>query len=63
LLNHQLNHEAFMHALMEFRSTPRTDSYLPSQVFHGRRMKTDTRSPENEDRSVSSRVSKAESIR
>jgi hypothetical protein len=30
-----------MHALMEFRSTPRTDSYLPSQVFYGRRMKTD----------------------
>jgi hypothetical protein len=26
---------------MEFRSTPRTDSYLPSQVFYGRRMKTD----------------------
>jgi hypothetical protein len=41
LLKHHLNHEAFMHALMEFRSTPRTDSYLPSQVFYGRRMKTD----------------------
>jgi hypothetical protein len=41
LLKHNLNHEAFMHALMEFRSTPRTDSYLPSQVFYGRRMKTD----------------------
>jgi transposase InsO family protein len=41
LLKHHLNHEAFMHALMEFRSTPRTDSYLPSQVFYVRRMKTD----------------------
>jgi transposase InsO family protein len=41
LLKHHLNYEAFMHALMEFRSTPRTDSYLPSQVFYGRRMKTD----------------------
>jgi hypothetical protein len=41
LLKHHLNHEAFMHALMEFRSTPRTHSYLPSQVFYGRRMKTD----------------------
>jgi hypothetical protein len=30
-----------LHALMEFRSTPQTDSYLPSQVFYGRRMKTD----------------------
>jgi hypothetical protein len=30
-----------MHALMEFRSTPRTDCYSPSQVFYGRRMKTD----------------------
>jgi hypothetical protein len=30
-----------MHALMEFRSTPRTDSYSPSQVFYGRRMETD----------------------
>jgi hypothetical protein len=30
-----------MHTLMEFRSTPHTDSYLPSQVFYGRRMKTD----------------------
>jgi hypothetical protein len=36
-----LNYEAFMHALMEFRSTPRTDSYSPSQVFYCRRMKTD----------------------
>jgi hypothetical protein len=26
---------------MEFRSTPWTDSYSPSQVFYGRRMKTD----------------------
>jgi hypothetical protein len=26
---------------MEFRSTPRTDSYSQSQVFYGRRMKTD----------------------
>jgi hypothetical protein len=42
LLKHHLNHKAFMHALMEFRSTPQTDSYLPSQVFYGRRMKTDT---------------------
>jgi hypothetical protein len=42
LLKHHLNYEAFMHALMEFRSTPRTDSHLPSQVFYGRRMKTDT---------------------
>jgi hypothetical protein len=33
LLKNHLNHDAFMHALMEFRSTPRTDSYLPSQVF------------------------------
>jgi hypothetical protein len=41
LLEHHLNHEAFMHALMEFRSTPRTDSYLPSQVFYGRKMKAD----------------------
>jgi hypothetical protein len=41
LLKHHLNYEAFMHALMEFRSTPRTDSYSPSQVFYGRRMKTD----------------------
>jgi hypothetical protein len=41
LLKHPLNHEAFMHALMEFRSTPRADSYLPKQVFYGRRMKTD----------------------
>jgi hypothetical protein len=41
LLKHLLNHEAFMHALIEFRSTPRTDSYSPSQVFYGRRMKTD----------------------
>jgi hypothetical protein len=30
-----------MHALNEFRSTPRTESYLPSQVFYNRRMKTD----------------------
>jgi hypothetical protein len=41
LLKHHLNYEAFMHALMEFRAKPRTDSYLPSQVFYGRRMKTD----------------------
>jgi hypothetical protein len=41
LLKHHLNYEAFMQALMEFRSTPRTDSYFPSQVFYGRRMKTD----------------------
>jgi transposase InsO family protein len=27
LLKHHLNYEAFMHALMEFRSTPRTSSY------------------------------------
>jgi hypothetical protein len=27
--------------LMEFGSTPRTDSYSPSKVFYGRRMKTD----------------------
>jgi hypothetical protein len=27
--------------LIEFRSTPRTDSYSPSQVFYGRGMKTD----------------------
>jgi hypothetical protein len=27
LLKHHLNHKAFMHALMEFRSTPRRDSY------------------------------------
>jgi transposase InsO family protein len=40
-LKHHLNHEAFMHALMEFRLTPQTDSYLPSQVFYGRRMKRD----------------------
>jgi hypothetical protein len=37
LLKHHLNHEA----LMEFRLTPRTDSYSPSQVFYGRRIKTD----------------------
>jgi hypothetical protein len=36
----QINYKAFMHALMEFRATPRTDSYSPSQVFYGRRMKT-----------------------
>jgi hypothetical protein len=41
LLQHHLNHEAFMHALMEFRLTPRTDSYSASQVFYVRRMKTD----------------------
>jgi hypothetical protein len=41
LLKHHLNYKAFMHALMEFRTTPQTDSYLPSQVFYGRRMKTD----------------------
>jgi transposase InsO family protein len=41
LLKHHLNYEAFMHALMEFRSTLRTDSYSPSQVIYGRRMKTD----------------------
>jgi hypothetical protein len=41
LLKHHLSYEAFMHALMEFRLTPRTDSYSPSQVFYGRRMKTD----------------------
>jgi hypothetical protein len=41
LLKHHLNFEAFMHALMEFRATPRTDSYSPSQVFYGRRIKTD----------------------
>jgi hypothetical protein len=41
LLKHHLNHQAFMHALMEFRSTPRTDRYSPSQVFYGRRMKTE----------------------
>jgi hypothetical protein len=41
LLKHHLNHEAFMHALMEFRSTPQTDSYSPSKIFYGRRMKTD----------------------
>jgi hypothetical protein len=40
LLKHHLNYEAFMHALIEFRSTPRTDSYLPGQVFYDRRMKT-----------------------
>jgi hypothetical protein len=45
LLKHHLNYEAFMHALMEFRSTPRTDSYSPSQVFYGRRMKTDAPIP------------------
>jgi hypothetical protein len=33
LLKHHLNYEAFMHALMELKATPRTDSYLPSQVF------------------------------
>jgi hypothetical protein len=42
LLKHHLNYEAFMHALMEFRLTPPTDSYSPSEVFYGRRMKTDT---------------------
>jgi hypothetical protein len=41
LQKHHLNYEAFIHALIEFRSTPRTDSYSPSQVFYGRRMKTD----------------------
>jgi hypothetical protein len=41
LLKHRLNHKAFIHALMEFRLTPQTDSYSPSQVFYGRRMKTD----------------------
>jgi hypothetical protein len=41
LLKHHLNFEAFMHALMKFRTTPRKDSYSPSQVFYGRRMKTD----------------------
>jgi hypothetical protein len=41
LLKHHLNYKAFMHALMEFRTPPQTDSYLPSQVFYGRRMKTD----------------------
>jgi hypothetical protein len=41
LLKHHLDYEAFMHALMELRLTPRTDSYTPSQVFYGRRMKTD----------------------
>jgi hypothetical protein len=41
LLKHHLNHEAFMHVLMEFKSLLRTDSYSPSQVFYGRRMKTD----------------------
>jgi hypothetical protein len=41
LLKHYLNYEVFMHALLEFRATPRTDSYLPSQVFYGRRMKMD----------------------
>jgi hypothetical protein len=41
LLKQHLNHEAFMHALMEFRSTPQTDIYSPSQVFYSRRMKTD----------------------
>jgi hypothetical protein len=41
LLKHHLNHEAFMHALMEFRLTPGTDSYSPSKVFYGRRMKMD----------------------
>jgi transposase InsO family protein len=41
LLKHHLNYKAFMHTLMEFRSTPRTDSYSPSQVFYGRRMKMD----------------------
>jgi hypothetical protein len=41
LLKHHLNYEAIMHALMEFRATPRTDRYSPSQVFYGRRMKTD----------------------
>jgi hypothetical protein len=41
LLKHHLNPEAFTHALMEFRSTTRTDSYSPSQVFYGRRMTTD----------------------
>jgi hypothetical protein len=41
LLKHHVNHEVFMHALMEFRSTPQTDSYLPSQVLYSRRMKTD----------------------
>jgi hypothetical protein len=41
LLKHHLNYESFMNALMEFSSTPRTDSYSPSLVFYGRRMKTD----------------------
>jgi hypothetical protein len=41
LLKHHLNYEALMHAFMKLRATPRTDSYLPSQVFYGRRMKTD----------------------
>jgi transposase InsO family protein len=30
LLKHHLNYKAFMHALMEFWLTSRTDSYLPS---------------------------------
>jgi hypothetical protein len=34
LLKHHQNYKAF-------RATPRTDSYLQSQVFYGRRMKTD----------------------
>jgi hypothetical protein len=41
LLKHHLNYEAFMHALIEFRATPRTDSYSPRQVFYDRQMKTD----------------------
>jgi hypothetical protein len=41
LLKHHLNYEAFMHALTEFKATPQTDSYSPSLVFYGRRMKTE----------------------
>jgi hypothetical protein len=65
LLKHHLNYKAFMHALIEFRATPRLDSYL--QVFYGRRMKTDVHAhhgldPENQNRLVSSRVSKTEGL-
>jgi hypothetical protein len=41
LFKHHLNYEVFIHALMEFRAMPRTDSYLLSQVFYGRQMKMD----------------------
>jgi hypothetical protein len=59
LLNHHVNYEVIMNALMEFRATLLTDSYLPSQVSYGTisaltlRMRTDLSAAESARQRVS----------